>query len=160
MLTQSSAGWLSRKACCRELIMFSQRQVTSTGRPYLDAALGSTFTNLFTQQRVSEWIEGVSHLSTFAETASCVLCCFYSCTVIFPSGTTIFVPPQIFPTCFLLLSLLFVATFCTTYDFSKELLQGLISLIFHQNPVHIVHQQNETYRHLSSQSARERSLAD
>jgi len=47
------------------------------------------------------------------------------------------------------------------YDFSKELLQGLISLIFHQNPVlseDIVHHQNETYRHLSS--ARERSLSD
>jgi len=44
-------------------------QVTSTGRPYLGVALGSTtFTNLFTQQRVSEWIEGVSCLSTFAET--------------------------------------------------------------------------------------------
>jgi len=44
-------------------------QVTSTGRPYLGAALGSTtFTNLFTQQRVSEWIEGVSRLSTFAGT--------------------------------------------------------------------------------------------
>jgi len=27
-----------------------------------------TFTNLFTQQSVSEWIEGVSRLSTFAET--------------------------------------------------------------------------------------------
>jgi len=49
-------------------------QVTSTGRPYLSAALGSTtFTNLFTQQCVSEWIEGVSHLSTFAETQDLLL---------------------------------------------------------------------------------------
>jgi len=47
------------------------------------------------------------------------------------------------------------------YDFSKELLQGLISLIFHQNPVlseDIVYHQNETYRHLSS--ARKQSLSD
>jgi len=44
------------------------------------------------------------------------------------------------------------------YDFSKELLRGLINLIFHQNPEDTVHHQNETYHHLSS--AREKSLSD
>jgi len=105
ILTQSSAGWLSRKAYVSTA---TGVQVTSTGHPYLGAALGSTnFTSLFTQQRVSEWIEGVSHLSTFAETqphASYAAFTYgylhkwnyYFCTT---------------PTCFLLLSLLFVATF-------------------------------------------------
>jgi len=83
-------------------------QVTSTGRPYLGAVLDSTtFTNLFTQKRFSEWIEGVSHLLRHSLMHLILLLL----TVIFPSGNTIFVPPQIFPTCFLLLSLLFVATF-------------------------------------------------
>jgi len=52
--------------------MFSQGLVFKSPplvAPHLGAALGSTtFTNLFTQQRVSEWIEGVFRLSTFAET--------------------------------------------------------------------------------------------
>ena len=44
-------------------------QITSVGRPYLGAALGSiSFINDYTQQRVSEWIAGVSHLSSFANT--------------------------------------------------------------------------------------------
>jgi len=93
MLMQSSAGWLPRKVCFREPIMFSQElvhvQVTSTGCPYLGAALDSTtFTNLFTQQHVSEWIYGVSHLSTFGETQPRMLLL----TVIL--NYYIFVPPQ------------------------------------------------------------------
>ena len=44
-------------------------QVTSSGRPYLGAALGSTtFIDSFTEQRVDEWIQGVPRLSSFAET--------------------------------------------------------------------------------------------
>ena len=44
-------------------------QITSVGCPYLGAALGSiSFINDYTQQRVSEWIAGVSHLSLFANT--------------------------------------------------------------------------------------------
>ena len=44
-------------------------QVTSSGRPYLGAALGSTtFIDSFTEQRVDEWIQGISRLSSFAET--------------------------------------------------------------------------------------------
>jgi len=44
-------------------------RITSVGHPYLGAALGSTtFINDLTQQRVNEWIGGVSHLSSFAST--------------------------------------------------------------------------------------------
>ena len=43
--------------------------ITSVVHPYLGAALGSPFfINDFTQQYVSEWIAGVSHLSSFANT--------------------------------------------------------------------------------------------
>ena len=44
-------------------------QITSVGHPYLGAALGSiSFINDYSQQRVSEWIAGVSRLSYFANT--------------------------------------------------------------------------------------------
>ena len=44
-------------------------QITSVGHPYLGAAFGTdSFACELTKQRVSEWIAGVSHLSSFATT--------------------------------------------------------------------------------------------
>ena len=80
-------------------------QVTSDGRPYLGAALdSSSFIKEFTQQRISEWIAGVSRLSHFADTqphASYSAFTHGMC----PSGAIIFVLTQAFWTCFLHLSL-------------------------------------------------------
>jgi len=139
--------------------------------------LGSTtFTNLFTQQRVSERIEGVSRLSTFAETQP------HASYAAFTYGylpkwkyyfrTTINISNLLFPLEFAIrghflpklvlhpasdnehqlfcLPVHFgglgisnpVLTSDEQYDFSKELLQGYISLIFHQNPEDIAHHQN------------------
>ena len=71
-------------------------QITTAGRPYLGAALGSTsFTTTYTQQRVSEWIEEISRLSLYAETQPHAS----HSAFIHPSGTITFIPLQISLTC-------------------------------------------------------------
>ena len=56
-------------------------QITSAGRPYLGAPLGSRdFLADYTQDHVSQWVQGLSHLSSFAATqphavAPCCICC-------------------------------------------------------------------------------------
>ena len=171
-------------------------QVTSSGRPYLGAALGSTtFIDSFTEQRVDEWIQGVSRLSSFAETQphasyaafahgylskwnyffrttpnisnrlspleSAVRSHFLPKLVLHPVGDVereLFGLPVRFgglgisnPT----------LTSDEQYTFSRELLHGLIDLIYHQNPAlseDVVHHQHEIFRHLSS--VKERSLSN
>ena len=44
-------------------------QITSVGWPYLGAPIGSQdFIADYTQDRVSQWVQGLSHLSSFAAT--------------------------------------------------------------------------------------------
>jgi len=67
-------------------------QVTSVNRQYLGAALGSTsFMDTFTQQCISEWVEGVFHLSSTHITQLFLMDTFLSGIII------IFVLLQTFP---------------------------------------------------------------
>ena len=72
MLMQSSVGWSSKRVIRSGLLdVFAGTgvQVTPSVRLYSGAALGyTTFIDSFTQQCVSEWTQGVSRLSSYAET--------------------------------------------------------------------------------------------
>jgi len=157
-------------------------QVTSTGRPYLGVVL-----HLPTCSPNSVSVNGLREF-LISDTASCISCCFthgylpkwnyYLRTT--PNISNLLSPLEFaIHGNFLIKLVLYHAIdnecqlFCLSvhfgvsnpvltsdqqYNFSKELLRGLISLIFHQNPEDTVHHQNETYRHLSS--AKERSLSD
>ena len=74
----------------------------------MGAALGSiSFINDFTQQRVSEWIAGVSRLPSFANTQPHALYSAFTHGYVL-SGTTIFAPIQVSQPCFLHLNQLCV----------------------------------------------------
>ena len=163
-------------------------QVTSSGHPYLGAALGSTtFIDLFTEQRVDEWIQGVSRLPSFAETQphasyaafahgylskwnyyflttpnisnrfspleSAVRSHFLPKLVLYPVGD---VERELFGLAVRFGGLSISNPTLTSdeqYTFSRELLHGLIDLIYHQNPAlseDVVHHQHEIFRHLYS----------
>ena len=76
-------------------------RITSVGRPYLGAALGSTtFINDLTQQCVSKWIAGY-HVCNHLLTLSIVLLILHSLTDMFLSGTIISAPIQVSQPCLL-----------------------------------------------------------
>ena len=123
----------------------------------MGAASGSTsFINDVTQQRVSEWIAGVSVLSSFANTQPLESILHNQ---LFPN----LVPHAVSDIECELFS--FSMRFgglrvCKSaseqqYDFSKALLQGFADLVLSQKStlcLEVIHHQNDLFRHLREQS--------